>query len=61
MMRVTVQRHDAASHCDVTLRSSRCYGRTDVLTEIFRDGDQEIFTAVTRVRGFLDFDAKAMS
>ena len=51
---VTVRRHDAPSHCDVTLKrhsiASRSYGRTDGLTETtgFRDGKK--FRYVTRRR-----------
>lgn len=42
---VTMQRHDAASHCDVTLpRHDATDGRTDGLTKNDRDGQREILT-----------------
>lgn len=54
MMPVTLQRHDAPSQCDVTLKrhiaTSRSYGRTDGLTKNFWFRDEKIFAAVTRGR-----------
>jgi hypothetical protein len=51
---VTVNRHDATSHCDVTLphdiTTSRSYGRTDGLTETVRDASNKSFTLATRGR-----------